>query len=166
MPTPLNTVVVAPDGEIAAAGADGQIHFLSPDGRERGPVAASSAPITSLAITADGDHIAAASASGSLAIIDRKTYLTRDLAGSGSPIWAVAFMPDGRTLLSGGGDRSIHRWDVATGQPNDNFAIGSPHDPLAADAGDPGAQVFRACTCTGFSGVASQRCPATVSRPP
>ncbi len=147
LPTPLNTVVVAPDGEIAAAGADGQIHFLSPDGRERGPVAASSAPITSLAITADGDHIAAASANGSIAIIDRKPrFLARSLVESGPPIWAVAFMPDGRTLLSGGGDRSIHRWDVATGQPSDNIAIGSPQDPLTADAGDPGAQVFRACT--------------------
>jgi cytochrome c len=27
LPTPLNTVMVAPDGEIATAGADGQISF-------------------------------------------------------------------------------------------------------------------------------------------
>ena len=146
LPTPLNTVVVAPDGEIATAGADGEIYFVSPAGRRCGVVAASSSPITSLAITAEGGRIAAASISGSLAIIDRKTHsLARSLARSGLPIWAVAFAPDGRTLLSGGGDRVIRRWDAETGQPNDAVAIGSPEDPLGAYAGDPGAQVFRAC---------------------
>jgi cytochrome c len=146
LPTPLNTVVVAPDGEIATAGADGQIYFLTPEGLRCGVVAASSSPITSLATTADGGRIAAASTSGSIAIVDRKTRsLTRTLAGSGLPIWAVAFAPDGRTLLSGGGDRVIRRWDAETGQPKDAVAIGSPEDPLSAYAGDPGAQVFRAC---------------------
>ncbi|MBV8507656.1 MAG: hypothetical protein JOZ11_17860 [Alphaproteobacteria bacterium] len=146
LPTPLNTVAVAPDDEIAAAGADGQIYFLSPEGRRFGAVEASSSPITSLAITADGARIAAASTSGSLAIIDRKTRsLAHHLVESGLPIWAVAFAPDGRTLLSGGGERVIRRWDAETGQPNDTGAIGSPEDPLGAYAGDPGAQVFRAC---------------------
>jgi cytochrome c len=146
LPTPLSTVLVAPDGEIATAGADGQIYFLSPEGRRCGVVAASSSPITSLAITADGGRIAAASTSGSIAIIDRKIRsLARSLAGSGVPIWAVAFAPGDRTLLSGGGDRVIHRWDSETGQPIDAVAVGSPEDPLSPYAGDPGVQVFRAC---------------------
>ena len=146
LPTPLNTVVVAPDGEIATAGADGQIYFLTPEGGRCGVVAASSSPITSLAITADGGRIAAATTSGSLAIIDRKTRsLARSLIGTGLPIWAVAFAPDSRTLLSGGGDRVIRRWDAETGQPNDAVEIGSPEDPLGAYAGDSGALVFRAC---------------------
>jgi cytochrome c len=146
LPTPLNAVVVALDGEIATAGADGQIYFLSAEGRRSGVVAASSSPITSLALTADGARIAAASTSGSIAIIDRKTRsLARSMAGSGVPIWAIAFAPDGRTLLSGGGDRVIRRWDAETGQPIDAVANGSPEDPLGAYAGDPGAQVFRAC---------------------
>jgi cytochrome c len=146
LPVPLNTVTVAPDGEITAAGADGQIYFLSADGRERGAVAASSSPVISLALSPNGSCIAAAGANGSLVIIDRKARsLVRNLAGSGPPIWAVAFMPDGRMLLSGGGDRLIHRWDLETGQSSDKTAIDSANDPLAAYAGDPGAQVFRAC---------------------
>jgi cytochrome c len=146
LPAPLNAVVVAPDGEIATAGADGQIYFLSPEGRRSGVVAASSSPITSLAMTADSGRIAAASTSGSIAIVDRKTRsLARSLAGSGVPIWAVAFAPDGRTLLSGGGDRMIRRWDAETGKPKDAVAIDNPEDPLSTYAGDPGAQVFRAC---------------------
>jgi cytochrome c len=77
--------------------------------------------------------------------VEKTRSLERSLAGSGVPIWAVAFMPDGRTLLSGGGDRVIRRWDAETGQPKDAITIGSPEDPLGADAGDPGAKVFRAC---------------------
>ena len=33
LPTPLNAVAVAPDGEIVAAGANGKVYFLSPQGR-------------------------------------------------------------------------------------------------------------------------------------
>jgi cytochrome c len=146
LPTPLNTLAVAPDGEIAVAGGDGRIVFLAPDGSERGQVAASSGPITSLAIAGDGNRIAAAGANGSLALVDRKPRsLALALLDSAQPIWAVAFLPDGQTLLSGGGDRIIHRWDVATGQLRDYSARGIPKDPLAEFAGDPGAQVFRAC---------------------
>jgi cytochrome c len=55
------------------------------------------------------------------------------------------FLPDDRILLTGGADRMIRPWDCETGRPNDAIATGSPEDPLAAYAGDPGAQVFRAC---------------------
>jgi cytochrome c len=57
----------------------------------------------------------------------------------------VAFFPDNRTLLSGGTDRMIRRWDAVSGEPIGNVVLGAPEDPLAAYAGDPGAEVFRAC---------------------
>jgi cytochrome c len=144
---PLNAVIVAPDGEIAAGGSDGHVHFLSPNGHARSALAISAAPITSLAMARDGDRIAAASADGSLAIIDRRSRsILRRARGSGAPIWAVAFLPDTRTLLSGGGDRAIHRWDAETLEPRDTAASRTAEDPLAAYAGDPGATVFRACS--------------------
>jgi cytochrome c len=46
LPSPLNAVVVAPDGEIVTAGADGKVYFLSPEGAQRGAVEASPTPIT------------------------------------------------------------------------------------------------------------------------
>jgi cytochrome c len=69
----------------------------------------------------------------------------RQLDGPGLPEWSAAFLPDNHTLLTGGTDRVIRRWDAATGTPVGAVALGGPHDPLAAYAGDPGAQVFRAC---------------------
>ena len=146
LPSPLNTVAVAPDGEIAAAGADGKVYFLSPQGELRGDVQASPTPVIALAISRDGGLIAAAGIRGSVAIIERKTRkLEHTLVGPGLPVWSVAFFPDNRTLLTGGADRMIRRWDAVSGEPIGSVVVGAPDDPLAAYAGDPGAQVFRAC---------------------
>ena len=146
LPTPLNTVAVAPDGEIVTAGADGKVYFLSPQGEMLGDVQAAPTPIIELAISPDGALVAAAGIRGSVAVIDRKTrQLERTLVGPGLPVWSVAFFPDSRTLLTGGTDRMIRRWNAVSGEPIDTVVVGAPSDPLAAYAGDPGAQVFRAC---------------------
>jgi cytochrome c len=146
LPTPLNTVAVAPDGEIVTAGADGKVYVLSPTGELLGAIEAAQAPIISVALSRDGSLIAAAGVRGSVAIIDRVARkMKRTLVGPGLPVWSAAFFPDGRTLLTGGSDRMIRRWDVLTGEPIGNIVMGAPEDPLAAFAGDPGAEVFRAC---------------------
>jgi len=146
LPTPLNTVAVAADGEIVAAGADGKVYFLSPGGEVRGEVEAAKTPIIAVAISPDGKLVAAAGIRGSVAIIDRATRrLNNTLIGPGLPVWSVAFFPDSRTLLTGGTDRMIRRWDAVRGEPIDRLVVGAPDDPLAQYAGDPGARVFRAC---------------------
>jgi len=146
LPTPLNAVAVAPDGEIVAAGADGKVYYLSPQGDMRGELQASPTPVIALAISQDGARIAAAGIRGSVAVIDRKARkLEHTLVGPGLPVWSVAFFPDGRTILTGGADRTIRRWDAVSGEPIGSVVIGAPDDPLAAYANDPGAQVFRAC---------------------
>jgi cytochrome c len=146
VPTPLNSVAVSRDGEIVTGGADGKVYFLSPSAEMRGEVEAGPTPIISLAVSPDGKLVAAAGIRGSVAIIDRASRkLTRTLVGPGLPVWSAAFLPDNRTLLTGGADRMIRRWDAATGDPIGSVAVGSPEDPLATYAGDPGAEVFRAC---------------------
>jgi len=146
MPSPLNAVAVGGEGEIAAGGADGKLYFLSAAGAAAGEIAAGPKPVISIAISPDGALLAAASIGGSVAVIDRKTHtLARTLVGPGLPVWSVAFLPDSRTLLTGGADNIIRRWDAITGDSIDPLLLETAGDPLAAYAGDHGAEVFRAC---------------------
>ena len=145
LPSPLNAVAIASDGEIATGGADGKVHFLTLDGNEAGEVQAGPTPVAALAISADGTLIAAAEVGGTVAVIDRKARtVARTLAGSGSPVWSVAFLPD-NTLLTGGSGGTIRHWNAMTGDPIGSSLRGTSEDPLAAYAGDHGAEVFRAC---------------------
>ena len=118
LPTPLNAVAVAPDGEIVAAGADGKVYFLDRERRSaRARSRSAPVPIIAIAISPDGKLVAAAGIRGSVAIIDRATRkLERTLVGPGLPVWSVAFFPDSRTLLTGGTDRMIRRWDAINGR--------------------------------------------------
>jgi cytochrome c len=146
LPTPLNDVAVAPDGEIVAAGANGKVYFLSAGGDVLSEIEASPTPVIAVAISPDGNLVAAAGIRGSVAVIERKSRkLAHTLVGPGLPVWSVAFFPDNRTLLTGGTDRMIRRWDASSGEPIGAVAVGTPEDPLAAHAGDHGAEVFRAC---------------------
>jgi cytochrome c len=146
LPTPLNAVAIAPDGEIAAAGADQNLWFLSPDGEKRESVDAGETPIISVAVSSDGELVAAAGIRGSVGIVDRKgRKLARTLVGPGLPVWSVAFFPDSRTLLTGGTDRMVRRWDARTGDHIGAVAMIDAADPLAAFPGDRGAEVYKAC---------------------
>ena len=146
LPAPLNAVAVAPDGEIVTGGADGKVRFVSPGAKEVGEVQAGTTPIIAIAISPDGVRVAAAGIGGTVNLIDRKARnLASPLVGPGLPVWSVAFMPDGATLLTGGADATIRRWNAQTGNPIGAPQQGAPNDPLAAYAGDHGAEVFRAC---------------------
>jgi len=146
LPTPLNAVTVAPDGDIVAAGASGKVHFLSAAGALMGEVDATPVPIIALAASGDGKLIAASSIRGAIAIIERSARkLERTLVGPGLPAWAAAFLPDNTTLLTGGTDRLVRRWNAQTGEHIGEVSMSGPADSLAAYAGDPGAEVFRAC---------------------
>ncbi|HXE69573.1 MAG TPA: c-type cytochrome [Hyphomicrobiaceae bacterium] len=146
LPSPLNAVAVAQNGEIFAAGASGKVFFLSAAGDATGEVEAAAAPLIALAISGNDERIAASSIKGAVAIIARDSRtIVRTLVGPGLPAWAVLFLPDSRGLLTGGGDRVIRRWNSETGEQVGAVAIGGAVDPLAGFEGEPGAQVFRAC---------------------
>jgi len=174
IPSPLNAVAIGGDGEIAAGGADGRVYFLTGNGVRTGEVATGPRPVISLAMSPDGAMVAAAGIGGSVAVIDRKTRaLARTLVGPGLPVWSVAFMPDSRTLLTGGADNIIRRWNAVTGEPVDSLLVEAAADPLAAYAGDRGAEIYRAIRPTGrgrhwpaFSAAASPPRRAIVSPKP
>jgi len=165
LPSPLNAVKVAPDGEIITGGADGMIRFLTSDGRETGAVPATPTPIVALAISTDGTLIAATGIGGTVAIVDRKARsVLRTLVGPGTPAWSVAFLPDSATLLTGGADGKIRRWHVLSGDAIGFNRLDTAADPLAAYAGDHGAEVFRACVaCHTLSESEVQRAGPTLA---
>ncbi len=146
LPTPLNTVAVTADSEIVAGGADGRVFLAGLDGSLRVEIDVTNGPIVSIAASPDGSLLAAAGIRGSVAVIDRKERKTlRTLVGPGLPVWSVAFFPDNRTLLTGGADGLVRRWDAVTGDPIGAIAVNGPDNPLAAYAGDRGAEIFKAC---------------------
>ena len=117
LPTPLNSVAVARDGEIVAGGADGRVFFVAPTGELRGELDSG----------ADADHHRRdrrptarssprpASAARSRSSTARTRTLVRTLVGPGLPVWSAAFLPDNRTLVTGGTDRMVRRWNATTG---------------------------------------------------
>lgn len=163
--SPLNVVAIAPDGEIVTGGADGKLHLLMPGGQESGELQAGPTPIVALAISPDGTLVAAAGIDGVVAIIDRKARsIARTLVDPGSPVWSVAFLPDNATLLTGGADGKIRRWNARTGGPVGSLLQSTSRDPLAAYAGDHGAEVFRACVaCHTLSEKEAQRAGPTLA---
>jgi cytochrome c len=164
LPSPLNAVAVAVDGEIATGGADGYVRFLR-GAKQTGEIQASPAPIVGLAIAADGALVAAAGINGSVSIIDRKARVVlRTLVGP-APVWSLAFLPDNTTLLTGGADAAIRRWNALTGEPMGSTLKGTAADPLAGYAGDHGAEVFRACVaCHTLSEDEKPRAGPTLAR--
>jgi cytochrome c len=146
LPSPLNSVITAPNGDIIAAGATGKVFFLSAAGELSAAVEAGTTPIIQLAISKDARLVAAATTRGSVAVIDRdQRRLMHTLVGPGLPVWSIAFLPDNATLLTGGTDAFIRRWNAVTGEPLDSTLVGVPEDPLKQYTGDHGASVFRAC---------------------
>lgn len=165
MPAPLNALAIAPDGEIVTGAADGKLRMMTADGKENGEVMVGASPIVALAISQDGVLIAAGTIDGTVAIVDRKARnVMRTLAGFGAPVWSVAFLPDGATLLTGGADGKIRRWNALTGAAIGSSVLGTPVDPLAAYAGDHGAEIFRACVaCHTLSEAEVQRAGPTLA---
>lgn len=138
---PVNAVSVAPDGEIVTGGADGVLRLWREDAPERS-LTVDTTPLTSLALSPDGQRIAVVSLGGSAMVIDRaRLSVTTVLLGTEHPLWAVTF--DGDTVVTGGAGGVVRRWDAASGRPIGSYGTSSV--PEALPTADRGAQVFRAC---------------------
>jgi cytochrome c len=165
LPSALNAVVTGARGEIIVGAADGKVRLLTADGKDDGEIEVGQTPIVSLALSGDARLIAAASIGGAVAIIERhQRSVLRTLGQPGLQVWSVAFLKDGETLLTGGSDGRIRRWNARSGDALDSIRPGTSIDPLAAYAGDHGAEVFRACVaCHTLSAKEPQRAGPTLA---
>ena len=144
LPSALNAVAVAPDGEITAAGADGRLFFVVPAARS-----------ATSRCTGIADHLALALAGRRAGCRRRHPRIGRDhrpqdphdRAHAGRP--RIAGLVGG--VLSGQQDAADrrHRPDGAALGCLDRRAYrrgaAGNDDPLAAYAGDRGAEIYRAC---------------------
>lgn len=154
LPTALNGLNVLPDGRIVLTAADGRVRVLKADLSPDFEIELPDGPLTAVAISFDGRMIAAAGMRTPVTLIDVPSrQAVRRILGPGLPVWALAFSRDGRHLFTGGADRALRQWTVATGEPVGD-PVAKPADVLvtAADT-HPGARVFRACVACHATGA-------------
>lgn len=144
---PATHLVITQGDECVVAAVDGRVRFFDADGGERGAVEVAAAPIVTLAVSPDGRMLAAAGFRGALALIDRTGHqMVRRLEGPAFPLWSLAFSPDGQHILTGGADRMVRRWSVATGEPVSPVIDDGEADIPERLRHHPGAEIFRACS--------------------
>ena len=147
LPAAANGLAALPDGRLVVTASDGRVRVLTGDLALDFEVVLEDGPLTSIAVSRDGAHIAVAGMRTPVTIIDvGRRKVARQILGPGLPVWALAFSPDGAELFTGGADRALRRWTVATGLAAGE-ALSKPTDTLAQKdgAGEDGARVFRAC---------------------
>jgi len=143
--SPLNALSIAPDGRMAAGGADGTLFLLDAQGNHLRKIEAADSPLIAIAFSPDSSRLAAASPRGSVTLFDTtsgKALFT--LNGPGLPVWSLAFSSDGKVLFTGGGDRLVRRWSAVNGDHLGPIVIDKPAEMFISD-GSRGAEVFKAC---------------------
>jgi len=112
----VKSVVVATDGRMASADANGTVLIWKPG--QTLPVATFKAhqhEINALAMSPDGKLLASAGMDGLIKLWDAESGQPRgELNGHSYAVYALDFSPDGRQLASVGKDRVILLWDLAT----------------------------------------------------
>ncbi|MEO4001938.1 c-type cytochrome [Mesorhizobium sp. CAU 1732] len=145
VPTPLTVLAALAGDRLLAGSVDGTLRALDHTGAIRGEVAVFRGPLTALAVTDDGKYIAVAAVTGGIALLDAENLKTvHSFDTANIPVWSLAFRPGGGTLMTGGADRIVREWDVETGRRLGS-TVADEADPMSDYAGNPDAQVYRAC---------------------
>ncbi len=126
----VNFLTFSRDGQVLASGSiDRTIHLWdSRAGHLLDLVTGHAEMVRAVCISPDGQWLASSGADGIVRLWDLRqgkyppecdavySTVARQLLGHTEQVYTVAFSPDGRLLASGGVDRVIYLWEVATGK--------------------------------------------------
>ncbi|MDQ6437684.1 hypothetical protein RB623_26840 [Mesorhizobium sp. LHD-90] len=127
----VNAVAALPDGRFATAGTDGRIAIWE-HGRDAPAriLEGHAAPVSALAVSADGSMLASASWDTSVRVWPLSGGAPRVLEGHRGNVNAVAFLSDG-TLVSAGYDAAVILWPHEAGVAPVRVAMPAPLSTLA-----------------------------------
>ena len=152
LPASVNGAAALRNGHFLLACADGVLREVDGDLK---PVRKTELPdgaLTTVAVSPDGRTVATAGMRTPVTLIDAASGEVKSgILGPGLPIWALAFSLDSRALYTGGADRSVRQFDVATGTAIGESITAASIAELP-EPKDRGALVFRACVaCHGLT---------------
>jgi WD40 repeat protein len=117
----IRKLVAAPggSGEVLAGTEDGQLIVLSPAPyRESRRVEMAKVAIFDVVASPSATQIAVAMGDGSIQLRSwPELELQLTISGKSFACWALQYTSNGQRLISGGADRKLRMWDVATGAP-------------------------------------------------
>ncbi len=125
-------VAVSPDGTVVAASGADEVRIWMRDGSEwhEAPPLTGVGWYPPVAISPDGKLLAIGY--HGLRLFDLPSRQERPaLQGHTGAVYAIAFAREGKHLVSGGQDRTVRRWDVATGKQQACIANPGPVYGLA-----------------------------------
>lgn len=141
VPSPFTDAAFTPDGSrLLTCDYLGRIVVRDPASLESLTTLSVGKPVAvyELAVTADSRYAVAACFDGTVRICDlHESQKVRVLEGHLDCVLTVALTPDGRHIVSGGRDKRVHVWDLATGETVRNWWVGGiVHGLAVAPEGD------------------------------
>jgi WD40 repeat protein len=120
-PEPVEFVAISPDSKtMATSGGNSIVLRDMATGARRGRTEETKSPVTRIVFSPDGSLMASAGKDRNDGVVTLwgvpSGKVVGTLTGHVRDVRALAFTHDGKTLATGGGDRSIRLWKVATRQ--------------------------------------------------